>query len=588
MNFHDPTSYTDLTQGRISHIDFHIQADFSSCILDIEATYQMQSPLRGSLHLDTFKIEMKQAHANGRDLEWGFDASDEVLGERLHLKGFDGESSFTLKFRTSPEARALQWMNASQTVGGEYPFLYSQCQASNARSIFPCQDSPSVRFTYAAKVEVPKELTAVMAAEQVEASEGNGTFLFKMPQPIPSYLFAIAAANLAFRELGPRTGIYAEPEIIDAAAWEFAETEKALNEAEKLLGPYRWGRYDMLVLPPSFPFGGMENPRLTFLTPTAILGTRGQTSLITHELAHAWTGNLVTNATWQDFWLNEGWTTYAETRITEILDGKDSADLNAVYDEKQTYAIMERVGMDSALTCLKLPSDGKDADSMTSVLAYTKGCFFLKECEYAVGRERFDAFIHKYMKSFQFQSLTTEAFLDFLHAELPEVFEKVDVQTWVYKPGMPEAWHKPHSHLYDEVEKVLSDYRQGTLPAHEQLKDWHRYQILSFLQGLPGTMPVEDCKYLEDVLELRKRNDALFFSYYYAICIASGDQDVMPQVEKFVEQIGRMLYLMPILRAMIETDWARGRIRPLFERVRDSHHQITLHAAEGLLKKAGL
>ncbi len=587
MDFHDPTSYTDLTQGRISHIDFHIQADFSSCILDIEATYQMQSPLHGSLHLDTFKLEMKQAHANGRDLEWGFVASDEVLGERLHLKGFDGESSFTLQFRTSPEARALQWMNASQTVGGEYPFLYSQCQASNARSIFPCQDSPSVRFTYSAKVEVPKELTAVMAAEQVEAPEGNGTFLFKMPQPIPSYLFAIAAANLVFRELGPRTGIYAEPEIIDAAAWEFAKTEKALNEAEKLLGPYLWGRYDMLVLPPSFPFGGMENPRLTFLTPTAILGTRGQTSLITHELAHAWTGNLVTNATWQDFWLNEGWTTYAETRITEILEGKDSADLNAVYDEKRTYAIMERVGMESALTCLKLPSDGKDADSMTSVLAYTKGCFFLKECEYAVGRERFDAFIQKYMKSFQFQSLTTEAFLDFLHAELPEVFEKVDVQTWVYQPGMPEAWHKPHSHLYDEVEKVLSDYKQGTLPTHEQVKDWHRYQILSFLQGLPSTMPVEDCKYLEDVLELRKRNDALFFSYYYAICIASGDQDVMPQVEKFV-QIGRMLYLMPILRAMIETDWARGLIRPLFERVRESHHQITLHAAEGLLKKAGL
>ncbi len=588
MNFHDPTSYTDLTQGRISHIDFHIQADFSSCILDIEATYQMQSPLHGSLHLDTFKLEMKQAHANGRDLEWGFDASDEVLGERLHLKGFDGESSFTLQFRTSPEARALQWMNASQTVGGEYPFLYSQCQASNARSIFPCQDSPSVRFTYSAKVEVPKELTAVMAAEQVEASEGNGTFLFKMPQPIPSYLFAIAAANLVFRELGPRTGIYAEPEIIDAAVWEFAETEKALNEAEKLLGPYLWGRYDMLVLPPSFPFGGMENPRLTFLTPTAILGTRGQTSLITHELAHAWTGNLVTNATWQDFWLNEGWATYAETRITEILEGKDSADLNAVYDEKRTYAIMERVGMESALTCLKLPSDGKDADSMTSVLAYTKGCFFLKECEYAVGRQRFDAFIQKYMKSFQFQSLTTEAFLDFLHAELPEVFKKMDVQTWVYQPGMPEAWHEPHSHLYDEVEKVLSDYKPGTLPTHEQVKDWHRYQILSFLQGLPRTMPVEDCKYLEDVLELRKRNDALFFSYYYAICIASGDQDVMPQVEKFVEQIGRMLYLMPILRAMIETDWARGLIRPLFERVRESHHQITLHATEGLLKRAGL
>jgi leukotriene-A4 hydrolase len=588
MNVHDPTSHADLMQGRIKHIDFHIKADFSACILNIEATYQMQELLRGSLYLDTFKIGMQEAHAGDRKLEWEFDKSDPLLGERLHLKGFDGESSFTLQFHTSPEARALQWMNASQTLGGQHPFLYSQCQASNARSVFPCQDTPSVRFTYSAQVEVPKELTAVMAAEQVEASGGSGNFSFNMPQPIPSYLFAIAAANLAFRELGPRTGIYAEPEIIDAAAWEFGETEQSMVEAEKLLGPYLWGRYDMLVLPPSFPFGGMENPRLTFLTPTAIIGTRGQTSLITHELAHAWTGNLVTNATWQDFWLNEGWTTYAETRISEILEGQDAADLNAVYDEKRTYAIMQRVGMGSPLTCLKLPSDGKDADSMTSVLAYTKGCFFLKECEYAVGRGRFDAFIQKYMNRFQFQSLTTEDFLEFLNTELPEVFEKVDVQTWIYKPGMPETWHKPHSHLYDEVQKALEEYRQGRRPSGEQVKDWHRDQILSFLQGLPTTIPPEDCKYLEEVLELPRRNDASFYSYFYATCIASGDRDVMPRFETFLETVGRMLYIMPGLRAMLESDWSRGLVRPLFERVRNRHHQITVTAIETLLKKAGL
>ena len=422
MTTNDPTTYADLSQGRIKHIDFQIQADFSSQILDIEAVYQMQEPLHGSLYLDSFKIEIQDARAGDRKLEWELDASDEVLGERLHLKGFDGESKFTLKFRTSPQARALQWMNESQTAGGKHPFLYSQCQASNARSIFPCQDAPSVRFTYSAEVQVPEGLTAVMAAERVEVAEGNGRFSFRMPQPIPSYLFAIGVANLAFRELGPRTGIYAEPEVIDAAAWEFAETEKTMVEAEKLLGPYLWGRYDMLVLPPSFPYGGMENPRLTFLTPTAILGTRGQASLVTHELAHAWTGNLVTNATWQDFWLNEGWTTYAETRITEILEGKDVTDLNAVYDEKRTLEIMQRVGMDAPETYLKYPGEGKDADAFTSVLAYTKGCFFLKECEYAVGRERFDPFIQKYMKTFQFQSLTTEQFLDFLKAELPDVF----------------------------------------------------------------------------------------------------------------------------------------------------------------------
>ena len=588
MTPHDPTSYTDLTQGKIHHIDFHIHVDFSARLLNVEATYQMQEPIHGSLYLDSFQIDLEEAHVNGRTLEWEFDNSDAVLGQRLHLKGFDGDSSFTLKFHTSPEARALQWTNGSQTAGGRHPFLFSQCQASNARSIFPCQDTPSVRFTYSAEVEVPQELIAVMAAEQARGPEGSGLFIFNMPQPIPSYLFAIAVAHLTFRELGPRTGIYSEPEVIDAAAWEFAETEKTMVEAEKLLGPYLWGRYDMLVLPPSFPFGGMENPRLTFLTPTAILGTRGQASLVTHELAHAWTGNLVTNATWQDFWLNEGWTTYAETRITEILEGKDVTDLNAVYDEKRTLEIIQRVGKDSPFTCLKLPNNKEEIESTVALLAYTKGCFFLKECEYAVGRERFDEFIQTYMKSFQFQSLTTEEFLAFLKAELPNVFQKVDVQAWVYNPGMPDTWHRPQSHLFDEVQKALLDFQQGKLPAKEQVQDWHRYQILLFMQGLPTKTTVENCKQLEEILELEKRNDDAFYSYFYALCIASGVQEIMPRIEEFIEKIGRMIYIRRIYRTMIETDWARDRARPLLEGVREKHHPVTIAALERLLKKAEL
>ncbi|HLF73302.1 MAG TPA: leukotriene A4 hydrolase C-terminal domain-containing protein [Anaerolineales bacterium] len=587
---HDPTSYADRAQGRIRHIDFHIRTDFSTNTLEIEAAYQLQEPAHGSLYLDTFKIDLEHAWVNGRELEWEFDASDEILGERLHLKGLDGDSTFTLKFCTSPEARALQWLDPAQTVGGGHPFLYSQCQASHARSIFPCQDTPSVRFTYSAEVEVTEGLAAVMAAEQVEGREGSGQtiFSFRMPQPIPSYLFALAAGHLAFRELGPRTGVYAEPELIESAAWEFAENEAKIIEAEKLLGPYLWGRYDLLILPPSFPYGGMENPRLTFLTPTAILGTRGQTSLITHELAHAWTGNLVTNATWQDFWLNEGWTTYAETRITEVLEGKDARDLRAAFNERQLIAILEFIGMDSPRTCLKLPADEKDADSFTTIIPYYKGCFFLEECEYAVGRERFDAFIQKYMAGFQFQSITTEAFLDFMKAELPEVFEKVDVHKWVYEPGLPEERLRPVSRLYDEVRQVLDAYRQGLRPAREQVQDWHRYQILSFLQGLPKSIPVADCRYFEEILELEKKNDGAQLSFFYATCIASGDETLLPRIERFLERVGRMLYILRIVQAMIETDWSRAHVRPLFERVRERHHQITANAIEKLLKDAGL
>jgi aminopeptidase N len=589
MAFKDPASYTDLTQGKIKHVDFRIGVNFSTRILDIEATYQLQEPVQGSLYLDSFKVDMQEAHVNGRPLQWECDASDEVLGERLHLKGFEGDSTFTLTFQTSTEARALQWLNASQTAGGEYPFLFSQCQAIHARSVFPCQDTPSVRFTYSAEVEAPQGLVAAMAAEQTEVREGSGLtlFRFRMPQPIPSYLFALAVGHLAFRELGPRTGVYAEPETIEAAAWEFAENETKIVEAEKLLGPYLWGRYDLLILPPSFPYGGMENPRLTFLTPTAILGTRAYTFLITHELAHAWTGNLVTNATWQDFWLNEGWTTYAETRITEVLEGKDVVDLLAVYDEKRLKEVIQRIGVDSPYTSLKLPSD-KDADQFSTIIPYYKGCYFLQECEYVVGRERFDAFVQKYMARFQFQSLTTEAFLDFLKAELPEVFEKVDVQHWIYQPGLTEERRKPKSRLYDEVKRALEDYQRGVRPTREQIQDWHRYQTLSFLQGLPAKISLEDCRYFEDVLEPEKRNDVAFFYHFYLTAIASEYQAVLPQIEKFMEKIGRMLYVLPVVRAMSQTEWSRGHIRPLFERVRERHHQITVHAIEGILKEAGL
>jgi len=590
MAFKDSASYTDLSQGRIRHIDFRIGVNFATRTLEIEATYRLQEPVRGSLYLDSYKIDLTHARVNGQDLECEFDASDDVLGERLHLKGFEGESTFTLTFRTSPEARALQWLNASQTAGGNYPFLFSQCQAIHARSVFPCQDTPSVRFTYSAEVTVPQGLVAAMAAEKTGVEEGSGQtiFRFQMPQPIPSYLFALGVGNLAFRELGPRTGVYAEPETVDAAAWEFAENETKIVEAEKLLGPYLWGRYDLLILPPSFPYGGMENPRLTFLTPTAILGTRGHTSLITHELAHAWTGNLVTNATWQDFWLNEGWTTYAETRITEVLEGKEVSDLHAVYDEKRVLAVIERIGVDSPHTALKLPAGEKDADSFTTIIPYYKGCFFLQECEYAVGRERFDAFIQKYMARFQFQSLTTEAFLDFLKAELPEVFEKVNVHKWIYEPGMPEERQKHTSRLYDEVKQVLDGYEQGIKPTREQVQGWHRYQILSFLQGLPRKLPVEDLAYLEDILELEKRNDAALFHLFYATAIASGYESILPRVEQFMGTIGRMLYVLPVVRALTEAEWSRGYVRPLFERVRDRHHQITVNAIEGFLKKAGL
>jgi aminopeptidase N len=591
MTFHDPTSHADLSQGQIKHIDFRIRTDFKARVLDIEATYQINAPLSGSFFLDTFKLEIQKAHVNGRALEWEMGAHSDTLGSRLELKGLDQTDVFSLVFRTSPDATALQWTDPAQTAGGKHPFLFSQCQDIHARSVFPCQDTPSVRFTYSAEVEVPRGLTAVMAAEQL-GGQGQGAafvFKFRMPQPIPSYLFAIGVANLEFRALGARTGIYAEPETIEAAAWEFAENEKRMIEAEKLLGPYLWGRYDLLVLPPSFPFGGMENPRLTFVTPTAIVGTRGQTNLITHELAHAWTGNLITNATWADFWLNEGWTTYAEMRITETLEGAEFRDLVFVFHLNEILdAMKNRLGMDAPQTRLKRTDTSDDDGSGSFSIPYYKGASFLIECEKAVGRERFDPFIHKYTKRYQFQSLTTEAFLDFFKEELPEVFEKVDVHEWIYGPGMPASWKMPESKLYNDVQAVLKDYKAGKRPDKARVQGWLSDQVLCFLQGLPAQIPVDDCKYFEDALDLAKRNDNYCYSWFYCICIASGYEAIWPRVENYAGRIGRMLYILPVIRAVVSTEWTRGRARQLVEQVRAKHHPVTASTMERMLAAAGV
>jgi aminopeptidase N len=325
MPFSDPHSYTDTEQGKIAHILFGIDVDFSAKVLKIKATYRLEEPVSGSFFLDTRDLQIDRVYKDDQEILWEIDQHDSIVGDRLHLKDLDGFSEFTIEVTTSPEASALQWVTPKQTAGGEHPFLYSQCQAIHARSIFPCQD-----------------------------------------------LFGIAVGNLAFEELGPHTGVYSEPEIIESAVWEFAENEQTLIEAEKLFGPYLWDRYDVLILPPSFPYGGMENPRLTFLTPSCILGDRSRANLVSHELAHAWTGNLVTNATWEDFWLNEGWTTYAESRITEVLEGDKYSQLYSSIRRKLMHKAMERFGMDSVKTCLKYSQTGIDPDEVFSVIPYEK------------------------------------------------------------------------------------------------------------------------------------------------------------------------------------------------------------------------
>jgi leukotriene-A4 hydrolase len=414
------------------------------------------------------------------------------------------------------------------------------------------------------------------------------TFSFRMPQPIPSYLFALAVGELEFRSLGPRTGIYAEPPRLEAAAWEFAENEAKLAAAEALFGPYRWDRYDLLVMPPSFPINGMENPRLTFVSPLVVLGDRSRTVLVSHELAHAWTGNLVTNATWDDFWLNEGWTTYADTRITEVVEGPEIAGL---FDLLLLDVLREDIrtfGVDSPHTCLKTSLAGTDPDQVFSRVPYMKGMLFVLSLERAVGRERFDAFVRRYIDDFAFKSLTTEDFVAYLQQELPMAAAQVGLEEWLYRPGLPARLPELSSSLYDDVLQAANAYPERGLPPAAIMAAWHPSQTMLFLRLLPPAIPLDDCESLEMALALLTSRHTNPLFEFLRLAIRSGYAQAMPTAERFAETVGNEYQIKRLFRCLAENDWSRPLARPLFERVRNRHHPITEALVDRTLTELGV
>jgi leukotriene-A4 hydrolase len=590
MNKRDPHSFADTAQGVIKHIDFNIEVNFTEKILETTAYYSLERPVNGSFFLDTRGLEIVSVHDDEKEVLWELDRKDEVKGERLHIRDLKNCKVLKIVFKTGPGATALQWLEPSQTAGKKNPYLFSQCQAIHARSVFPCQDSPGVRFTYTAEVSLPKPLSAVMSAARTDMFEkdGRNVCIFNMPQPIPSYLFALAAGNITGKDLGERSRIYAEPEVVEAAAWEFAETEKMISEAENLFGPYEWDRFDMLVMPPSFPYGGMENPRLTFLTPTLIVGDRSMTNVVAHELAHSWTGNLVTNATWEDFWLNEGWTVYAERRILEVLEGEDFVQLQSQIRQNSMLADMKLFGMESDPTKLKFNQEGVDPDEVFSTIPYEKGFSFIKRVEEITGRDTFNGFIKKYISTFKFKGIGTERFLDFLKENLPGIEDKIDIRKWVYEPGYPEDHPVFQSAMLAEVNSAVDNFAAGILPDKETADKWNAEQKILFLQNIPDTIEIEKCGELYDVFNLAETKNKSILTEFYRIAVLSGYRKVLPEVEALLAEVGRMLYLKPLYRALLEAEWSKPLVREILDKNKAGYHPIAAGGLENILEKAGV
>jgi leukotriene-A4 hydrolase len=578
----DPHSYCDDTQAQTESFAVVARIDFASKTIDGDVTLSFRSPARGVLDLDTRDLTIQSVEdASGRALSFVLHPAEPILGARLTVELDAPTRTVRIRYRTSPSASALQWLTPAQTSGGKLPFLFSQCQAIHARSIVPLQDTPRLRVRYSAELTVPRELQVVMAAaERGRVEHGDvATYRFEMPQPIPPYLFAFAVGDLVARDLSPRSRVWAEPAMVDAAAHEFAGVESMIVAAEALFGPYDWERFDILTMPPSFPYGGMENPRLTFLTPTLIVGDRSLVAVVAHELAHSWTGNLVTNANAEHFWLNEGFTVYAERRIIEALEGSDVAALQAALGRSQLDESLERFASRPQLTRLRTSLTGVDPDDAFSRVPYEKGYLLLSTIEAHVGRDAFTRWLRSYIETFRFGAITTDDFAAHIEAALPGALAAVDASAWIDGEGIPANAVARRSSRLDAIRAL-----GGSVPAPAQASAWTPTEWALYLENVPRPAPEATCRALDEKYALTASANHDVLVPWLVLALRSGYTAVMPRVEQLLTTVGRMKYLRPLYTALWTQSQTRGDATRIFARAKPSYHPIASQMVETILR----
>ena len=578
----DPHSYARPEEARVEHIALDLTVDFPKKQLAGTATLKIKKqPNATALVLDAYKLDIRKVtlQPGNNPAQFKLGAEDPIKGQSLEIPLHSETTGVTIEYASHPDAKALQWLEPAMTAGKKHPFLLSQSQAILARSWVPCQDSPGIRFTYEATLRVPKELLAVMSAENPQAKNAQGVYNFRMPQPVPAYLLAVAVGDLEFRPFDTRSGIYAEPSVIAKAAEEFSDTPKMIAAAEELYGPYRWGRYDLLVLPPSFPYGGMENPRLTFLTPTVIAGDKSLVSLIAHELAHSWSGNLVTNATWSDFWLNEGFTSYFEHRIIEKLYGRE-------YDEMLwSLGVTE---LKEGLAALPPKDQGlyvdvsnRDPDDAPSTV-YDKGALLLRLLEETAGRERWDQFLRAYFNDFAFQPMDTKKFIAHIQSKLPDVVQKVNLDEWIYGPGIPANMPVPRSEAFAKVEAQAKAFAEGGPITAIDMKAWSSHEKQHFIQSLPKLDPIRMAE-LDSRFNFTESGNSEVLSAWLEKSIDSRYKGAWPAIDRFLTTQGRRKFLKPIYEKLAANPEDLEFARSIYARARPTYHPVSQGTIDGIL-----
>ena len=589
----DESSYAEPDKVVIRDLALDLKLDFDAKQLAGTATYRLdwKDKHAATLVLDTRDLKITSVqNGDGAELAYALAPADKVFGSKLTIQAPQHPAVVRITYQTSPSASGLQWLEPSMTEGKRLPFMFSQSEAIHARSWVPLQDTPSVRFTYSAHVVSRPDVMVLMSANSDPHAVRNGDYHFKMEHPIPSYLLAIAAGDLVFKPISARSGVWAEPAMVDKAAKEFEDTEKMISTAEHLYGPYRWGRYDMLVLPPSFPFGGMENPTLTFATPTVIVGDKSLVSLVAHELAHSWSGNLVTNASWKDIWLNEGFTTYVQARITEALYGQEMAEMEREIDQTDLPGEMKDMPPADQLLALA-PLANRDPDEALSEVAYVKGAWFLQFLEQRFGRATFDPFLRGWFDDHAFQSVTTDQFVAYLKQHLlpenPGAVSPAELDAWLNQPGIPAFAHKAHSRgfvLVDNARVAWAD--SGTLPSRQITDAWVTQQWVHFLGGMGPTLKPEQLKQLDAAYHFTGTPNGEIAMRWYPLAIRSGYTEAWPAAGAFVERVGRRKLILPIYAEWVKSPEGLAFAKTAFAKARPGYHPITTESVEEMLAKA--
>ncbi len=593
----DEHSYAEPDKVAIKDLTLSLKIDFDTKTLAGTATYQLdwKDDAATALVLDTRdltidKVEGTDANGAWAPLKYTLAAADPVLGSKFSIDTPQRNPEVRVTYATSPQASGLQWLEPSMTEGKQLPFMFSQSQQIHARSWVPLQDTPSVRYTYSAHVTSRPDVMVLMSADNDPNAARDGDYTFKMPQKIPSYLMAIAAGDLAFKRISDRSGVWAEPAMLDKAVAEFEDTEKMIATAEGMYGAYRWDRYDMLVLPPSFPYGGMENPRLTFLTPTVIVGDKTLVALIAHELAHSWSGNLVTFSSAKDAWLNEGFTSYVENRIVEVLYGEDQAVMENVIERNELKK--EFAEIDPSLQALATkPGVLKDPDNSSSATVYTKGAWFLQFLEQRYGRETFDPFLRGYFDHFAFQSIDTRQFAGYAKTHLldkyPNVVSQAEFDAWLYDPGIPPTAPQMQSRRFGVVDSArLAWLGTGNLPPAAITKPWSTQEWVHFIESLPKTLTLAQLTQLDGAYRFTGTLNGEIAQRWYPLAVSNGYTRANDAIAVFLQRIGRRKLIMPTYTALVKTEAGLALAKQVFEQAKPGYHPITTGSVQKVIDEA--